>query len=265
MQLLILSQVVLSLQLAFAVIPLVKFTSSRQKMGPFASPRWVQALAWLVTIVILFLNGKLVYEQLVEWISSAGRYGPLIMAAAAPLGLALAALLAWMIFHREQPLSQMVEISADGVAEAAAGMARHFRRIGVALEALPSDSAMLAEAIALAKIYHAELVLMHVVDGAGGQWYGPQTGDAESRNDEIYLQDLARRLREELLPYGVPRVEAVLGYGNPPKEIANLTRQNGVDLMVLGGHGHSPLLDLVRGETVSSVRHRLNIPVLAVR
>ena len=264
-QLLILSQVVLSLQLAFAVVPLVKFTGSKQKMGPFANRVWVQCLAWPVTLIIVFLNGKLVYEQTAEWAEAAGPYGWLVIAAAGTLSASLAALLLWMTFRRERPVREAVGVSAEQVAEAAAGAARKFRRIGVALEALPSDSAMLAEAIALAKTHHAELVLMHVVDGAGGQWYGPQTGDAESRQDEVYLQTLAQRLRQELAGQGVPGVEAVLGYGNPPREIVNLTRQNAIDMVVLGGHGHTPILDLLRGETISSVRHGVSVPVLAVR
>src|SRR5207237_926795 len=57
-KLLLLSQVILSLQLSFAVIPLVLFTSDRRKMGEFVSPRWLQALAWLTTAVIVLLNGK---------------------------------------------------------------------------------------------------------------------------------------------------------------------------------------------------------------
>src|SRR3954449_4352223 len=60
--LLILSQVVLSLQLPFAVFPLVMFTSDRHKMGEFASPRWVQALAWFVAVVIALLNAWLLYQ-----------------------------------------------------------------------------------------------------------------------------------------------------------------------------------------------------------
>lgn len=55
-QLLIFSQVVLSLQLPFAVIPLVRFTSDNAKMGEFASPRWVVRLAWLVAGIIVALN-----------------------------------------------------------------------------------------------------------------------------------------------------------------------------------------------------------------
>jgi len=265
LQLLILSQVVLSLQLAFAVVPLVRFTGSREKMGPFVNPRWVQSLAWLVTVVIVLLNGKLVYEQIGEWTAAAGRYGWLVTGCMAPLSGGLGLLLLWMTFRRESPVRALGQVSADAVAGAAAGAARRFRRIGVALEALPTDSAMLAEAVALAKSHQAELILMHVVDGAGGHWYGPQTGDAESRHDEGYLNDLARRLRDELAGQGVPRVEAVLGYGSPPREIANLTRLHGIDLMVLGGHGHNSLVDLLRGEAISGVRHRLNIPILAVR
>jgi manganese transport protein len=61
-QLLILSQVVLSLQLPFAVVPLVMFTASRAKMGPFTAPRWLTALAALTSAIIIMLNAKLVWD-----------------------------------------------------------------------------------------------------------------------------------------------------------------------------------------------------------
>jgi len=60
--LLILSQVVLSLQLSFAVFPLVIFTSDRRKMGSFASPLWLQAIAWPVAVVIAVLNVWLLWQ-----------------------------------------------------------------------------------------------------------------------------------------------------------------------------------------------------------
>jgi manganese transport protein len=61
-QLLILSQVVLSLQLPFAIVPLVMFTASRSKMGPFLAPRWLSALAAAVATLIIALNAKLVID-----------------------------------------------------------------------------------------------------------------------------------------------------------------------------------------------------------
>ena len=62
-KLLLLSQVILSMQLSFAVIPLVLFTSDRRKMGQFVSPRWLQALAWVTATIIVVLNVK----YLADW------------------------------------------------------------------------------------------------------------------------------------------------------------------------------------------------------
>ena len=61
-KLLILSQVVLSLQLPFAIVPLVQFTASRTKMGALVSPRWLTAIAVLIAVLIIALNAKLVYD-----------------------------------------------------------------------------------------------------------------------------------------------------------------------------------------------------------
>ncbi len=65
-KLLVLSQVVLSLQLPFAVVPLILFTSDRKKMGEFASPMWVKALAWLTAAIIIALNAKLLWDTAAE-------------------------------------------------------------------------------------------------------------------------------------------------------------------------------------------------------
>src|SRR6202012_2893968 len=63
-QLLILSQVVLSLQLPFAVVPLVMFTASRAKMGPYVAPRWLTVVATATAALIIALNAKLVWDYL---------------------------------------------------------------------------------------------------------------------------------------------------------------------------------------------------------
>ena len=68
-KLLVLSQVILSLQLSFAVVPLVMFTSDRAKMGEFVNAPWVKALAYLVAVVIATLNAWLLYQTFAEWIS----------------------------------------------------------------------------------------------------------------------------------------------------------------------------------------------------
>jgi manganese transport protein len=67
-RLLILSQVILSLQLSFAVFPLVMFTSDRAKMGEFVNPRWLKALAYTIAVVIASLNSWLLVQIAGEWI-----------------------------------------------------------------------------------------------------------------------------------------------------------------------------------------------------
>jgi manganese transport protein len=264
-KLLILSQVVLSLQLPFAVVPLVRFTSSRRKMGPFANRPWVKVLAWAAAGLILVLNVKLVYQQIADWAAAAGAYGWTVGGGVGAVAAGLAAMLAWMIFRPDAGgRAPSQPVSADQVLDAAGRIARPFRRVGVALQATDGDAAMLAEAVAFARTHKAELVLLHVVEGAGGQWYGPQTGDLESRQDEVYLEGLAARLRADLGD-AVAGVRAVLGYGDVPKQIVRLAGREQLDLLIVGTHGHRAIGDIVHGSTITAVRHGVNIPVFAVR
>jgi manganese transport protein len=66
--LLVLSQVILSLQLPFAVIPLVMFTSDRRLMGKFVNPQWLKFMAWAVAILLVGLNSWLLIQVGMDWI-----------------------------------------------------------------------------------------------------------------------------------------------------------------------------------------------------
>jgi manganese transport protein len=68
-KLLVLSQVILSLQLSFAVFPLVQFTSDKAKMGEFVNPAWLKFLAWTVAIVIGSLNAWLLFQTFTSWLA----------------------------------------------------------------------------------------------------------------------------------------------------------------------------------------------------
>jgi manganese transport protein len=61
-KLLVFSQVILSMQLPFAVVPLVRFVADRRLMGPLAIPRWLAAIAWVTAAVIVALNAKLLFD-----------------------------------------------------------------------------------------------------------------------------------------------------------------------------------------------------------
>ncbi len=67
-KLLVFSQVILSMQLSFAVVPLVQFTGEKSKMGEFVNPAWIKILAWFVAVVIALLNAWLLWQTFHDWI-----------------------------------------------------------------------------------------------------------------------------------------------------------------------------------------------------
>jgi len=184
---------------------------------------------------------------------------------AGPFTIALLGLLVWMTFRRDRAPQVPALISADDVVNSAVGLARSVRRVGVAVEATPDDSPMIAEALALARSQQAEIVLMHIVEGVGGQWHGSAAGDQEFHQDEQYLKELVARLNRELTNSGAPPVRMALGYGSVTAELVRLAREGNVDLLLVGGHGHRGISDILRGTTIDAVRHGLTIPILAVR
>jgi manganese transport protein len=61
------------------------------------------------------------------------------------------------------------------------------------------------------------------------------------------------------------RARAILGYGVPSTALVDIAKENHLDLLVLGGHGHRLLGDMMKGQTISSVRHAVTIPVVTIR
>jgi manganese transport protein len=95
---LILSQVVLSLQLPFAIIPLIHAVADKRRMGEFSIRPWMQSLAWLVAGIIVVLNVKLIVDQIAGWLASAGSNAWLLEVTVIPFTLALGILLFYMTF-----------------------------------------------------------------------------------------------------------------------------------------------------------------------
>lgn len=96
--LLILSQVVLSLQLAFAIIPLIRFNSDKSVMKEFTIKLWVKLLSWISAIIIVILNIRLVVQTINEWINTAGENSWWVYSLVVPVTVALGLLLLYITF-----------------------------------------------------------------------------------------------------------------------------------------------------------------------
>jgi manganese transport protein len=256
-RLLIVSQVVLSLQLPFAIIPLIHFTSDKEKMGIFANKLWVNTLAWFSALLVIVLSIQLVIMTLTDWISSAGYLTIVLWFIVVPISILIFMLLLYISVPKKWRRRRGAMPSEIEQLEF---IPRPFANIGVALDLSKMDSKVLSHAKTLAQQNSSHLVLIHVVEGVGGQIFGMNAYDNEARNDMEHLESHADQLRNTGL-----EVHAILGFGRISKEIVRIANEQKIDLLVMGAHGHRGIKDIIFGTSISKVRHELKIPVLVVQ
>jgi manganese transport protein len=260
-RLLILSQVILSMQLPFAVIPLIHFTNDRRRMGAFANPAWLRLTAWVTAAVIVLLNVRLVQVTLMEWHRAAG---PWLALLSVPLVAALVALLAWVSFEPVLPDWLRRSGRAPATPPEAGGadiVLPRYHTILVPLDHSEHDAVAVSHAASLAKMHGARLHLVHVEEGVTSQVYGEESSTEEVEAGRQYLEGIAQSLRE----HEVQADYTVIHSSEPAREIVRTARQVRPDLIVMGAHGHKGLRDIIFGTTINGVRHDLGVPILIVR
>ena len=249
--LVLLSQVILSMQLPFAVIPLIRFTSNKTRMGEFANQLWVKVLAWSSAALILTLNLRLVADVTLPWIKEE----PWRAWVVAPIGFAIFALLAYISFFPQ--VSRAAGMAAPPISGIIAPV---YRRILVPLDHSSYDRAALAHAAAMALQHRAALHLLHVEEGAISRLFGSMASGAEVESGEEYFQSIIDALKSQSIDS-----ELTVIHGQRPKDaIVHTANEIGADLIVMGAHGHRGIKDLIFGNTINGVRHEVKIPVLVV-
>ena len=137
-----------------------------------------------------------------------------------------------------------------------------YKRILVAIENSPADQTILSHVEQLARLSGARLLLVHVADGWAARNYRELNlrESEEMHEDRAYLE----RLRAELESRGLV-AETILGIGDPVTEICRIAEMEHADLVAMATHGHRGVSDVIHGQTVDHVRHKLRLPVLLLR
>ncbi len=287
-ELLVLSQVILSLQLGFAIIPLIHLVSDKEKMKiqpssesseenptqnmdnnlhltptekSFAIKTPIKILAWISATIIILLNVKLVFETINTWINGAGTNAFYLWITIVPFSLGAALLLIYIIIKPFLIKAKKRMFSAPhGTFSKINNLTEQgFKRIAVAIDFSDSDIKAISHATSQGN-KNAEYILIHIVETAGASVMGSEIEDFETGTDEKNLKEYV-----DFLKLNGYNTEWKLGYGNPKKEIPKLVKEFSADLLVMGAHGHNTIKDIIFGTTVESVRHNLQIPVLIVR
>lgn len=256
--LLILSQVILSAQLGFVIIPLIFFVSDKKSMGRYAIGIWTKAAAWLIAAILVFLNIKMVTEEVSPLFNNSGNIGIKILL------IVVALLFLWLFFMMIKiPLTKKyLSVSENAIHGEVRSLrnltAPEIKHIAITLDFSSDDEKVIAHALAQGR-HDARYLLLHVVETATAHYFGEEADDTESRADLQRLKNYADQLQS--LGY---QADVQLGYKNRVKEIVRIVQQSGVEMLVMGAHRHKGFKDLLYGETVNQVRHKLAIPVLIV-
>ena len=256
--LLVFSQVLLSLQLGFAVIPLIHFVSDKKTMGPFAIKPILQFIAWAVASILVYLNLKMLTEAAIRFFVDSDNIIVKVIIVFA--GLSFVALLIYSVIY---PLmSKRDKIASIQMHPDLPGLQNldipRYQKIALALDFSENDFKLLASGIGQANS-ESRFVLIHIVETATSILLGTETDDYETNKDQERLDFFVSQLSDKGY-----EAEGILGFRHRGKEIVRIVKETQSDLLVVGAHGHTGLKDWLYGETINYVRHELKIPVLVV-
>jgi manganese transport protein len=259
-QLLVFSQVLLSMQLGFAIIPLIHFVSDKNTMGKYAINTPVKIISWIITIILVYLNCRMVYTEAAHYI--AGRSNLVadiaIIAAGAGFVLLLVITVVYPLLNRyQQKASAQIHENHELVLGELTIPVYH--RIAMALDFSRDDEGIISNALAHGNA-DTEYLLIHIVESASAKYLGRESDDFETRKDQEQMEKYLKLLKARNI-----KAKGLLGYRHRAKEIVRLVKEEKADFLVLGGHGHTGIKDWIYGETANQVRHQVRIPVLVVQ
>ena len=260
-KLLILSQVILSLQLGFAIIPLIHFVSDKSKMKGFHIGKITQIASWIIATIIVSLNAKLVFDEITGWLATS-KNPILLWLTVVPLAISFLILLLYIVFkpfitkakidiENHSPHNLKLKLSKSGNYTK--------KNIAVSVDFSDADEVALNNAFELGGI-GAKYTLIHVVETVGAMIYGENIDDHETLIDEKLLEQYKVMLTEKGY-----KVATQLGFGKPNKVIPEIINKGEFDILVMGTHGHTGFKDLIFGTTVDKLRHKIDIPLLIVK
>ena len=256
--LLVLSQVILSMQLGFAIIPLIHFVSDKKEMGQFAIKLPTKIISWIVAGILVFLNVRLVVEESTQVFEQSGNiFWKIVVASGWLIFSWLFVMMAVLPIFRKRREKKSAQMHSEEKALQLLSIPVP-RKIAVALDFSAIDEKIIAYAIAQNR-NDAKFLLLHIVETASANYAGASSDDYETTQDQLRLEHYAVQLKD--MGYDV---DTYLGYYNRVNEIVRIVNETNADLLVMGAHRHKGLKDFLYGQTLDQVRHKLKIPVLIV-
>lgn len=258
--LLILSQVILSLQLGFAVIPLLHWVSSKKIMGTFSIPLLTKITSWIVVLGILGLNIQLVLDFIISWLQETTINWMVATTVLLPIFAAFILLIYVLVeplfgkkFVRNILTPHKITNEVDIVEE------KPYSKIGISLDFSSADQIAINKALKLGD-KTTEFVLIHVVESGVARALRKDAFDFEVQKDEETLTNYVEQLTK--LGYNT---SMRIGFGYVSDSLPKISEELELELLVLASHNKGFIHRLVKGSTIGKVQQKIKIPLYIVK
>jgi manganese transport protein len=220
-----------------------------------------QVISWIIALIIVSLNAKLVYDEITSWLETSNN--PIIIwLTVVPLAFGFLALLLYIVFKPfvTKAKSKITNHSPHNLnLQFTAKASQTVKNIAISVDFSNADEAALNHAFELGGM-ETQYTLIHIVETVGALMYGTETHDHETTIDEKLLLEY-----QDMLTKKGFKIEIELGFGKPNTTIPKIINAGNFDILVMGTHGHTGLKDILFGTTVDKLRHKISIPLLIVK
>lgn len=227
-------------------------------MGSFAIGPFTKFAAWSIALILAYLNIRMVAGQAIDYfISSDNMFWKIVIVISGLVFVSL--LLIAFAYPLIKKMRRTIPLRMHPEATSLQSLSiPTYNKIAIAFDFSEKDKLLLSHAIGQGSS-GCNFVLIHVVESVPARIYRKESDDLETQKDKEHLEFYAQELKDRGF-----NAEAKLGFGNRTKEIVKIVKESGAEILIIGGHRHSGIKDWLYGETIESVRHELNIPVLVV-
>jgi len=227
-------------------------------MGEFAIKWHVKLIAWLIAAVLIYLNIRMAGNEIAGFFQREGLLGWKILIVVGCIFFFILFILMTLL-----PILKKKRKANSSRLHKEAQVLQHFDIpkldcIAIALDFTNNDERLIANALSQGN-KTTKFLLLHIVESVSARVFGNVSDDYETRNDREHIDSYVLQLKA--LGFVA---EGHLGYRDRIKEIVRISNENKANMLVMGAHRHSGVMDYLYGETVEKVRHQLKIPVLIV-
>jgi manganese transport protein len=258
--LLIFSQVILSLQLGFALIPLLHWVSSKKIMGNFKISLFTKIISWFAVGIIVVLNIGLVIDFLKDiYLHGFFTFTSIFVSTISTSAILFLGYITFEPILRPHKVQNLIPTHHAPI-EIVLQKNKDYKRIAVTVDFSEADSKALNCAVTQGGT-EAEYILIHIVESAGARTWNNENSDTETDEDGAFIFKYSEALTRKNY-----KNTTIIDFGIARNVLPEVVKKANADLLIMSSHGEKNIFHrILKGQTISNVQRKIEIPVLILK